>query len=104
MKATAYAGHVARLHGADLPGARRFKSPKTIFEEDPLKNTLFPKKPKKPKAPPPPPTPLDPEVEAARKAEREARKRRRGRGATILTSALGDTTEPTIEKKTLLGG
>lgn len=99
MKATAYAGHFARLHAE-----RRFKSPKKLFEEDPIRNTIAPKKPKKPKAPPPPPTPLDPAVEAARKAEREARKRRRGRGATILTSSLGDTTEPNIEQKTLLGG
>lgn len=82
----------------------RFKSPKTLFGEDPAKNTFFPKSPKKPKAPPPVPTPDDPEVEAARKREREEARRRKSRSATILTSELGDPSEPTVQRKTLLGG
>lgn len=79
-------------------------SPKKAFSEDILRNTLFPKSPKKPKAPPKVPEAADPEVERARAEQRLRAKRRLGRNRTILTSGLGDTTEPTLEKKTLLGG
>ena len=98
MKTTRYAGLAARLR-ID----RRFKSPQTIFEEDPLKNTLFPKSPKKPEAPPPVPEASDEAVQAARDAERRRRKKRSGRKSTILTSELGDVTDPSLEKKELLG-
>lgn len=83
---------------------RRFKSPKKVFAEDPIKNLVAPKSPKKPKKPPPVPEATDPEVQAAQDEERRKRKRRKGRKSGILTSELGDTSDPTIEKKSLLGG
>ncbi|NIA72525.1 hypothetical protein HBA54_28450 [Pelagibius litoralis] len=65
---------------------------------------LFGSKPKAlPPPPPPVPTPEDPAIEEARKKEREAAKRRRGRVATILTSGLGDPSQPQVEQKKLLG-
>ena len=60
-------------------------------------------KPKAPKPAPPPPKPEDPEIEEARALERQRLKRRRGRLATILTSALGDSSQPNVARKTLLG-
>ena len=98
MKTTRYAGMAVRQKIA-----RRFKSPETVFEEDPLKNTLFPKSPKKPEAPPPVPEADGEAVQEARDAERRRRKKRSGRKSTILTSELGDVADPTLEKKELLG-
>ena len=53
---------------------------------------------------PPVPTPEDPAVDQRRRDVRQALKRRRGRGSTILTSPLGDTTAPQSDRKRLLGG
>ena len=85
-------------------GAKPAFNPGQDFEADPVRNTLFPKRPKDPDPPPPVPQASDDEVEAARDEERKKRKRKKGRKSTILTSELGDTTDPTLEKKTLLGG
>lgn len=94
-----YAGHFTR--GLD---GRRFKSPKSVIEEDPLVNTVNPRKPKKQKEPDPPPTAKDPDVEAARQEELRRRRKRRGFGSTILTSPLGDSSPANIQRRTLLGG
>jgi hypothetical protein len=56
--------------------------------------------------PPPPPTPAleDPAVQEARtKAIRDAASKAKGRAATILTGSEGDTSQPTLGVKTLLG-
>lgn len=65
---------------------------------------LFGSAPKPPPPLPPVPTPEDPAVEQRRRDVRQALKRRRGRGATILTSPLGDTSTPETKRKRLLGG
>lgn len=63
----------------------------------------------RPKTPPPPviaaPTP-PPTVEDAAKAQQDSAddvNRKRGRASTILTSAQGDASTPTLGAKTLLG-
>lgn len=50
-----------------------------------------------------PPAITDPAVQAAAEAARAAAAQAYGRGATILTSALGDLSAPALGKKTLLG-
>lgn len=63
-----------------------------------------------PKAPPPPPppTPLpvetQPDIRQKAQAEIEKSMNRKGRASTILSGQLGDTSQPTLAKKTLLGG
>ena len=70
---------------------------------------LAPDVPKPPPlpAPPPPPEPPpprdDPEVNAAATAARGRRLAMKGRSATILSGAMGDTSEANIGR-TLLGG
>jgi hypothetical protein len=68
-----------------LPGGSLFSSPKT------------------PELPPLPPVPTrdDPELEAARRKRLLAEKRRRGIIGTILTSGLGDVTQPSVRRPTL---
>lgn len=73
------------------------------LEKDAMGSLLNPPKPKAPPPPPPPPKADDPAIEAARKRERDAARRRRGRQATILTSGLGDPSEPQVQQPTLLG-
>lgn len=53
-------------------------------------------------APPPVPTFEDPAVADAAQEERR-RAARAGRASTILTSALGDLSAPSLSRKTLLG-
>lgn len=65
-----------------------------------------PNKPDKPKPPPPPPPPpKDKEAEGKLSEEEVARreKEKKGRRATILTSARGDTSTAPTKRKTLLG-
>jgi len=59
--------------------------------------------PPKPKKPTPPPTEEDPAVEEARRKEQLAAQQARGRAATLVTGTQGDTTDPNLGKKTLLG-
>jgi len=68
---------------------------------------IFPSPPSPPKPPPPPPPPPtrdDPEVNAEAQAKRKRVLSQKGRQSTILTGALGDTSEANTGKKTLLGG
>jgi len=51
----------------------------------------------------PPPTPTDPTVQAAAAAEASAQASAAGRGSTLLTSGLGDTSQAPVQKKVLLG-
>ncbi|HYC65142.1 MAG TPA: hypothetical protein VEC14_10460 [Reyranellaceae bacterium] len=67
-----------------------------------------------PPASPPPPadtapaaapvTREDPAVASAREKELELARKVKGRSSTILTGAMGDTSQPTLGRKTLLGG
>lgn len=57
----------------------------------------------KPSMPKPTPPPTSADAQAAAAAQRAAAAAAGGRGATILTSGLGDTSEPTVERKELLG-
>ncbi len=65
--------------------------------------------PPAPVAPPPPPDPpaeTQGETEASRKAredERKAQLAAMGRESTIITGALGDTSQASIHRKQLLG-
>ena len=64
--------------------------------------------PKSPPAPiimqaPPPPKITDPSITAAQAALAANVAQARGRQSTILTSGLGDTTKPSLDKKQLLG-
>lgn len=77
------------------------KSPLGIFDD--ASAVLNPDKPKDAQKTTDPPTIADPAVEAERQAELLRIRRRRGLGSTILTSPLGDTSDPTIRKKVLLG-
>lgn len=80
---------------------------------EPLSNPLMPfsqiaqitnpEKPNKAKKPPPPPTIADKAVGEAIQEELQRLRRRRGFGSTILTSPLGDTSSPILQKKSLLG-
>lgn len=54
-----------------------------------------------PDAPPPPPTFASSQISHA--GEQQVRKSVGGYGSTILTSAQGDTSAPSLGKKTLLG-
>ena len=71
--------------------------------EDPLVNAVNPPKVKKPNKPKPAPTAESPAVESARQDELAAARRRRGPRSTILTSPLGDTTPPNLQRNALLG-
>jgi type IV secretory pathway VirB10-like protein len=65
-----------------------------------------PNKPDKPKAPPPPPPPPPSPKDEGKLSEDEILRRekeRKGRKATILTSARGDTSKAPTQRKTLLG-
>jgi hypothetical protein len=73
------------------------------LEKDEMGSIFNPPKPKAPPPPPPPPKADDPAIEEARNREREAARRRRGRQATILTSGLGDPSQPQVQQPTLLG-
>ena len=57
--------------------------------------------------PTPAPPPADPRLKELEEAEKQRlakiRRGQAGRAGTILTSALGITSEPTLAKKTLLG-
>ncbi len=55
-------------------------------------------------APPAPPTVTDPAVQQAANENAAAAASAAGRGSTILTSGLGDTSQATVQKKVLLGG
>lgn len=81
-----------------------FQSPTDTFEEEPLRNTLFPKSPKEPRQAEPIPLATDPETQEARDEQRRKNKKRRGRDKSVLTSEQGVEDEPTVEKKSLLGG
>lgn len=60
--------------------------------------SLFSPSPPAPPPLPPLPTPEDPAVEERRRKLRLAEAARRGRGATILTSGLGDVSQPPVER------
>ena len=49
------------------------------------------------------PTAADPAVQAAQRAASKTAEDVYGRQATLLTSGMGDTSTPTIAKKSLLG-
>jgi hypothetical protein len=53
---------------------------------------------------PPLPTPEDPAIEERRRKLRLAEAARRGRAATILTSGLGDVSDPAIERPIAAAG
>lgn len=55
-------------------------------------------------APPVAPTPADSGVQDAARDAATAAATAAGRGSTILTGGLGDTSSPQIGKKALLGG
>lgn len=60
--------------------------------------------PKTPSMPPPPPDTSAADAEKAAEAKRKLNlemARRQGRASTIVSGALGDTTEPAIRKATL---
>lgn len=60
------------------------------------------KKPKTPKVEKPvAPSTEDPAIEEARRAEQLAQQKARGRAATLLTGADGDTAEPTVQRRQL---
>lgn len=71
---------------------------------------LTPKIPAMPPVPPIEPLPQSPDYEDEERRKQAAadaaklRRNRIGRKQTILTSPLGDESEATVEKKTLLGG
>ena len=71
---------------------------------------LTPKIPAMPPVPPVEPLPQSPDYEDEERRKQAAadaaqlRRNRVGRKQTILTSPLGDESEATVEKKTLLGG
>lgn len=54
--------------------------------------------------PGPAPTFQDPAIAQAQRDQAVAAAQAMGRGSTILTSGLGDTSAPTLAKKSLLGG
>jgi hypothetical protein len=70
-----------------------------------LMSALF-DSPKIPASPPPPPAPLPSDTAAQQTAQQQATMEAQaaGRTSTLLTSGQGDTSTPTIAKKTLLGG
>lgn len=51
----------------------------------------------------PPPTQADPSVQAAARAQAVATANAAGRESTLLTGGQGDTSQPSIASKTLLG-
>jgi hypothetical protein len=63
----------------------------------------FGNSPKAPPPPTPPPTMADPSIAEAARKERLSRKRRGGIKDTILTGGLGDTSDPSLDQKRLLG-
>lgn len=69
----------------------------------PGKSFFFPSIPALPSLPPPPtlPTPEDPSIKQRATDVALARKRASGLTGTIKTSGLGDTSEPTVTRKTL---
>lgn len=68
---------------------------------------MMPKPPKQQQAqvaaPEPIPTRADPAIAEAKETERKARVSRGGRGALILTSGLGVTSQPNVSRPNLLG-
>jgi hypothetical protein len=62
-----------------------------------------PKPPAIPAPPPPPPAPEDPAVKKAADDAKMAASKRRGFGSTVRTSGLGDTSEASTQRQTLLG-
>ena len=83
-----------------------FSSPKVPSPPPPAPMPVLPPAPA---PPPPPPPPPEPPAEIDKSAEEmEARKavlarKRKGRQSTIMTGALGDTSEASAYKKKLLG-
>jgi hypothetical protein len=56
------------------------------------------------RAAPSAPNPNDPNIQAAARAASVNAQNMYGRNQTLLTSGMGDTTAPSIGKKTILGG
>jgi hypothetical protein len=65
---------------------------------------LFGGGPSAPAPPPPVPTLANPAVLDAERQQEASQAQAAGRASTLLTSGTGVTSQPTLAKKTLLGG